>query len=58
MRTQKGQEVDFIIAEKNAYEIKYDLKGYDPSKYQYFRNRYPEIIFNPVHKNNILELAI
>ena len=57
-RTQKGQEVDFIIAEENAYEIKYDQKGYDDSKYQYFKDQYPEIPLALVHKNNILELSI
>jgi len=57
-RTQKGQEVDFIIAEKNAYEIKYDIKGYDASKYRYFKEKYPEIPLTPVHKENILALAI
>ena len=57
-RTQKGQEVDFIIAEKNAYEIKYDKKGYQDSKYQYFKDHYPEIPLTPIYKNNILELSI
>ncbi len=57
-RTQKGQEVDFIIAEKNAYEIKYNQSGYDPSKYQYFKEKYPGIPLALVHKNNILELSI
>jgi len=57
-RTQKGQEVDFIIAEKNAYEIKYDQSAYTPSKYQYFKEKYPEIPLMPVHKKNILELSV
>jgi predicted AAA+ superfamily ATPase len=57
-RTQKKQEVDFIIAEKNAYEIKYDQSGYNPSKYQYFKEKYPGIPLTLVHKNNILELSV
>ena len=57
-RTQKGQEVDFVIAEEKAYEIKFDRSGYDPSKYQYFKKKYPGIPLTPIHKKNILELSI
>ncbi|MCF7822799.1 MAG: DUF4143 domain-containing protein [Candidatus Marinimicrobia bacterium] len=57
-RTQKGQEVAFVIAEKNAYEIKYSLSGYDASKYQYFKEKYPGMSLTPVHKENIIELSI
>jgi len=57
-RTQKGQEVDFIIAENNAYEIKYDKSGYDVSKYKYFKEKYPGIPLTPVYKNSILELSV
>jgi len=36
-RTQKKQEVDFIIEEKKAYEVKFSSKNYNQQKYYYFK---------------------
>lgn len=54
-RTQKGQEVDFIVEESRAYEIKYSENLYRPSKYNYFREQYPNIPLVPVFRDTIIE---
>lgn len=42
-RTQNKQEIDFIIDEKYAYEIKVNLEGISFKKYMTFKKSYPEI---------------
>ncbi len=65
-RTQKKQEVDFIIQEKRAYEVKFSKESYKPYKYKFFKNKYPEIPlkllsydnileFNPLYKNELIK---
>lgn len=54
-RTQKKQEVDFIIQEKRAYEVKFSKNLYKPYKYRFFQNKYPNIPLELIHFENILE---
>ncbi|MEA1986962.1 MAG: hypothetical protein U9N76_05690 [Candidatus Marinimicrobia bacterium] len=57
-RTQKKQEVDFIIEEKRAYEVKYSKDNYNPKKYSYFRKKYPKIPFHLIDVDNVLEIKL
>jgi predicted AAA+ superfamily ATPase len=55
-RTQNKNEVDFIIEEKKAYEIKFNEKLIKTSKYELFRKNYPDfnlefLTFNDLFKN-------
>ncbi len=54
-RTQKGQEVDFVTEEDRAYEVKYSENLYRPTKYDYFKEQYPDIPLVPVFRDTILE---
>lgn len=49
-RTQQKNEVDFILCEKYAYEAKYNLANFIPSKYKKFMELYPNIIFNVIYR--------
>jgi predicted AAA+ superfamily ATPase len=49
-RTQQQNEVDFILNGKYAYEVKYNLSNFIPSKYKTFLSLYENIIFNVVYK--------
>jgi len=57
-RTQKKQEVDFIIQESRAYEVKYSKKAFNPSKYRYFEKKYPNIPLDLIHLDNVLEINL
>jgi len=49
-KTQNQQnEVDFIINEKYAFEVKFNITNFKYSKYKKFMNLYPEINFNVIH---------
>lgn len=54
-RTQKKQEVDFVIQEKLAYEVKFSDKLYKPYKYKFFKSKYPDIPLKLLTYDNILE---
>ena len=55
-RTQDKNEVDFIIDEKWAFEIKVNNKKFSYNKYKKFMQAYPEIDLNPVSLNDGLEI--
>ncbi len=42
-RTQTQHEVDFVLGETQAFEVKCSEAGYKPSKYKLFQATYPEI---------------
>ncbi len=44
-RTTNQKEVDFIVNETHAYEVKYQIKSVKSSSYKYFLEHYPEIKF-------------
>ncbi len=54
-RTQKKQEVDFIVQENSALEIKFSKESYKPSKYKFFCTNYPDIPLKFIHWDNVLE---
>ncbi len=54
-RTQKKQEVDFIVQEKQALEVKFSEYLYKPSKYRFFQTNYPDIPLQLIHWENVLE---
>ncbi|MBC8175021.1 MAG: ATP-binding protein [Candidatus Marinimicrobia bacterium] len=54
-RTQKKQEVDFVVQEKRAYEVKFSKSSFKLSKYKTFREKYNEIPLNVIHYDNVLE---
>lgn len=57
-RTQKKQEIDFIIdignGTQKAYEIKYSKKKTKSKKYEYFRQCYPQILLEFIDYESIL----
>ena len=55
-RTQKKQEVDFIIEGKSAWEVKFSKDQFNEKKYKYFRNKYPDIPLKLIHFDNALEI--
>ena len=57
-RTQKKQEVDFIIQDKTAYEVKFSESLFKPNKFSYFQSKYPEIPLKLIHYANVLEIKL
>jgi len=55
-RTQNKNEVDFIIEEKKAYEIKFNEKLIKPSKYELFRKNYPDFDLEFLTFNDLLKI--
>lgn len=47
-RTKDNNEVDFIVQEKAAYEVKFNRNNFNPKKYVAFTNLYPNIPLNCV----------
>lgn len=45
-RTTQQEEVDFVIQEKEAFEVKTNLEGFKLKKYHAFLQAYPDIPFN------------
>ncbi|MFA6917847.1 MAG: ATP-binding protein [Candidatus Gracilibacteria bacterium] len=42
-RTTSGNEVDFIVGDKDAFEVKFNTKQFNKKKYRVFSENYPEI---------------
>lgn len=61
-RTQKKQEVDFIISfddgTNKAYEAKYSEKSFNEKKYNFFRKQYPDIPLQLVDLDNACKLVL
>ena len=57
-RTQKQQEVDFIISNKRAFEVKFSKTAFKPAKYNYFGTKYPNISLELIHFENVLEVNL
>jgi hypothetical protein len=57
-RTQKQQEVDFVIENRLAYEVKYSEHLFKENKYAYFREKYPQIPLHLIHSENVLEFPL
>ncbi len=54
-RTQKQQEIDFIINAKKAFEVKFSASAFKPYKYAAFKNSYPDIPLQLIHYENVLQ---
>ena len=54
-RTQKQQEIDFIINAKKAFEVKFTASAFKPSKYVTFKKSYPDIPLQLIHYDNVLQ---
>ncbi|NOY08498.1 MAG: ATP-binding protein [Spirochaetes bacterium] len=48
-RNQNKNEVDFIIDEQLAYEIKYNISTFSEKKYKLFLSQYPRIKLNVIY---------
>ncbi len=48
-RTQNKNEVDFIVEDKYAFEVKYNIGNVSLSKYNLFLNSYSHISFNIIY---------
>ncbi|MCI0494097.1 ATP-binding protein [candidate division KSB1 bacterium] len=57
-RTQKQQEVDFVIENRLAYEVKFSEHLFKENKYAYFREKYPQIPLHLIHSENVLEFPL
>ena len=57
-RTQKQQEVDFIIKNKRAFEVKFNKTAFKPAKYDYFTAKYPNISLELIHFENVLDVNL
>ncbi|HPR18153.1 MAG TPA: ATP-binding protein [Candidatus Cloacimonadota bacterium] len=57
-RTQKKQEVDFIIQDSKAYEVKFTDQNFKLEKYKFFTENYPEIPLNLIHFGNVLKVKL
>ncbi len=58
-RTQKKQEVDFIVSDffgkSKAIEVKFDKKNIKPKQYRFFAENYPELPLSILDLSNILD---
>ncbi len=54
-RTRGKHEIDFIIKEKRAYEVKFSESSYKAKKYEFFKNNYPDLPLKVIHYDNVLE---
>lgn len=50
-RTQQGNEIDFIIRDKLAYEIKYNIDVLSLKKYQRFAKQYPDMELRFIYRD-------
>lgn len=57
-RTLNKAEIDFVVKEKHAWEVKFNHKEYRQSKYKLFETNYPDISVRCISFNNILTLAL
>jgi predicted AAA+ superfamily ATPase len=57
-RTQSKNEVDVIIEEKKAYEVKFSKNLIKESKYKLFREKYPQMNLEFITFDTLLETII
>ena len=57
-RTQDKQEIDFIVNEKYAFEVKLNKSSFKAAKYKTFKNKYPDIDLKLVTYSDFYELDI
>ena len=54
-RTQDKQEIDFIINEKYAFEVKLNKNNFKTTKYKNFKKNYPNVNLNLITFNDLTE---
>jgi predicted AAA+ superfamily ATPase len=57
-RNQNKNEVDLIIEEKKAYEVKFNEKLIQESKYKLFREKYPQLNLEFITWKNFIEFMV
>ncbi|MDR1944659.1 MAG: hypothetical protein LBQ59_00825 [Candidatus Peribacteria bacterium] len=57
-RTQQHNEVDFIIEEKKAYEIKFSKNLIKESKYQLFKTNYSDFNLEFITFDDFLQFLL
>ncbi|MDR0606955.1 MAG: DUF4143 domain-containing protein [Candidatus Peribacteria bacterium] len=57
-RTQHKNEVDLIIEEKKAYEVKFNKNLIKESKYKLFKQKYPNIPLEFITFDDVLERIV
>jgi predicted AAA+ superfamily ATPase len=57
-RTSQDNEVDFIIEDKLAYEVKFNKNLIREKKYESFREKYPNIPLEFITFENVLQEVI
>lgn len=57
-RTQKKHEVDFIVGQKTAREVKSSKDHFREKKYAYFKTRYPDIPVHLIHLDNAVQVEL
>jgi len=55
-RSQKKQEVDFIIQNNKAFEVKFSKAKFNLIKYQFFVEKYPGIPLKLISYDNVLKI--
>ena len=51
-RTQDRNEIDLIVDQRNAYEVKINAAAFSPTKYKTFNTSYPEMDLRPIVLND------
>jgi len=54
-RSQKKLEVDFIIQNSKAFEVKFSGSKFNRKKYQFFIEKYPEISLKLISYDNVIK---
>ncbi|MCK5122844.1 MAG: ATP-binding protein [Candidatus Pacebacteria bacterium] len=54
-RTQAKNEVDFIVDREQAFEVKFNSKSFQESKYAKFKKEYPEIKLQLISYSDVVE---
>ncbi len=57
-RSQKKQEVDFIIQNNKAFEAKFSETKFSLKKYQFFIEKYPKIPLKLISYDNVLKIKL
>jgi len=57
-RNQNKNEVDLIVKEQKAYEIKFSQRLVKESKYKVFKEKYPEMGLTFITFENFLETIV
>ena len=57
-RTQNKAEIDFVIAQKKTWEVKFKRKEFRRSKFELFASYYPNIKVDCISFDDILPLAL